>query len=653
MKFSNFPRCIPLFFLFPLASQSQQVSAPSFTTPEAKAFQKFIDFPVANFTGVPGISVPLFTISLKNFEWPFSLSYHAGGITVNEVASEVGLGWTLSGKGIISANYIQGPDYSETNEGNNVRRLLNVNGSGGNLLACSYQNSTDMTIAGLASDALAGNYMPDVYYLNLGQRAYKFFLGDGGGYTMPASPIQISLYSNLSNSKWTITDEQGNTYRFDSAAGVSSVTSCGFYPSGGGSTFYLTKITTANNENIQFIYNDYSYSYTADKKQAVFKKVAGSTGSPCNTTQFSLPASENCDEISYVTEKRLSRVNFPSGYALFYYTSRSDISGAYKLDEINLYSNANELIKKIRLVNSYFGPTSGATADQKRLKLEKLQEIASGADTIQYQFVYNSTELPSRFSFARDFKNYYNGRTNNLSLIPYNANGPTPYNYADRDPDSNYVKACTLEKIIYPSGGNQTFDYCINLNSNGTLNSGLRVRKITLDDNVTGVKNVREYEYASPQGEHPQFNSSQDVYFLWYPNQTMEDQGCAEVATCTYLKFSSYPMNDETYWNPMFYYDTIIEKYSANGVSGKVLYEYTGIGSFQPVVFDITFIDPQLIRKSVYKNNAGTYQLLTKEEYGYKLVKDDTSGFFDDSGYDLEHRVWGLPVTKVSEEFIG
>ncbi len=72
-------------------------------SPNAAAFQKFGDIPVGYYTGIPNISVPLYTIKSGSLELPISLSYHAGGVKVDDIASWVGLGWSLSAGGSINS----------------------------------------------------------------------------------------------------------------------------------------------------------------------------------------------------------------------------------------------------------------------------------------------------------------------------------------------------------------------------------------------------------------------------------------------------------------------------------------------------------------------------------------------------------------------
>ena len=72
------------------------------TNPNAASLGKYVDIPVSLYTGVPNIGVPIYTIQEGPLSLPISLSYHASGVKINELASSVGLGWSLNAGGMIS-----------------------------------------------------------------------------------------------------------------------------------------------------------------------------------------------------------------------------------------------------------------------------------------------------------------------------------------------------------------------------------------------------------------------------------------------------------------------------------------------------------------------------------------------------------------------
>ena len=69
---------------------------------EAAAFTKFTEIPVSLYNGLPNINIPFYTIPIEQASIPVGLSYHAKGIQVEEIASSVGIGWTLNTGGSIT-----------------------------------------------------------------------------------------------------------------------------------------------------------------------------------------------------------------------------------------------------------------------------------------------------------------------------------------------------------------------------------------------------------------------------------------------------------------------------------------------------------------------------------------------------------------------
>jgi hypothetical protein len=90
---------------------TNNVSIPSAT---ASSLGKFGDIPVGNFTGTPSINIPLYTLQEGPISVPIALSYHASGLKVNELASWVGLGWSLNAGGMISRTILNQKDEDES-----------------------------------------------------------------------------------------------------------------------------------------------------------------------------------------------------------------------------------------------------------------------------------------------------------------------------------------------------------------------------------------------------------------------------------------------------------------------------------------------------------------------------------------------------------
>ena len=100
-QFSIFKYTKPVFiFLFGililpsiLRGQAKDTRTGDVTLPNptASSFGKYGDIPVSHFTGVPNISIPIYTLQEGKLTLPISLSYHASGVKMAELASWVGL----------------------------------------------------------------------------------------------------------------------------------------------------------------------------------------------------------------------------------------------------------------------------------------------------------------------------------------------------------------------------------------------------------------------------------------------------------------------------------------------------------------------------------------------------------------------------------
>src|ERR1700722_11955307 len=70
--------------------------------PNSMAFTKFGNYPVNLYSGLPDISIPLYTVEAGGLSVPVTLSYHASGNKIADVASWAGLGWSVNAGGSIT-----------------------------------------------------------------------------------------------------------------------------------------------------------------------------------------------------------------------------------------------------------------------------------------------------------------------------------------------------------------------------------------------------------------------------------------------------------------------------------------------------------------------------------------------------------------------
>ena len=132
-----------------------------------------------------------------------------------------------------------------------------------------------------------------------------------------------------------------------------------------------------------------------------------------------------------------------------------------------MLNDADDNVKRFNFLYDYFDANpalGGTTEERKRLKLLSVSEQNStqSLSLPPWAFTYEATPLPPRNSRAQDYWGFANGQTNNDA-----ANGmfvgihdqTIDANGGNREPDSQFSKACILNKITYPTGGETVFDY--------------------------------------------------------------------------------------------------------------------------------------------------------------------------------------------------
>lgn len=416
---------------------------------------KFIDMPVSLSTGIPNVSIPIYSLQLKNLTVPISLDYHASGVKVDEIASNTGLGWALNAGGNVSQSVNGLSDF-----GDKLGWLSTMDKTPQKGLLKSYFG--EGTIPVYTSDPRYGfnefatkgllDTEPDVFYFSMPGKSGKFFFDQGGiAHLMPYQKIKVSYTAG--GGAFTLTDEMGNVYFYDLVEITGSkVTSTCAAPAFNQASLssMLTKITTVTGETVAFKYDNIVYSYTGQISQTRSVRTGGLNDCPIDS--FCQSTTEN-----NVSSQRISEIVSSDGQRVkFNYstTERLDLKGTYPLSEIVVYHNT-DIIQKHQLNFDYF--TAGIPAADASLNqwLKLTSVVKNELET--HRFEYDPTPLPARLSFAQDQWGYYNGASANTKLLSVNlAKGFN--DGANREVNPQYVKAGTLKKVTYPIGGYTSLD---------------------------------------------------------------------------------------------------------------------------------------------------------------------------------------------------
>ncbi|MEM1322248.1 MAG: RHS repeat-associated core domain-containing protein [Bacteroidota bacterium] len=86
--------------------------------PTAQELGKYGEVPVNLYNGLTQVSIPLMELDALHLSMPVSLSYHASGLKVDQLASWVGMGWSLNAGGVITREIRDQPDDAKTYTGN-------------------------------------------------------------------------------------------------------------------------------------------------------------------------------------------------------------------------------------------------------------------------------------------------------------------------------------------------------------------------------------------------------------------------------------------------------------------------------------------------------------------------------------------------------
>lgn len=445
------------------------VVAPS---PNASALGKYGEIPVGLYTGIANISVPIYTVKGRELEVPISLNYHAGGIRVEEIASWVGIGWSLNAGGVITRTIRGGPDDRGGFFDNYVNttafaQKYYLNQSAANSIEINDGNVAPgdiSTVNAYISNTIDGE--PDIYYFNFGKYSGSFFMNQSGQIvvsSLQALKVQYSFDASGAFSQWILTTPDGVKYIFGTSAdgtrtALESNSNGAPWPVAT-TGWYLEDICSPHADTVSFNYTPISYSYNSRSSEVLNVPITGADGA--------FPYRDLKIGLNNMIVPRLTTITSANGTVSFGAgVARIDLPGEAALGNINIYNKVNA---GTLLENWQFFYSNGT-----RLTLDSLQQYSADGTLVGqgYQFSYNSTPLPNpdpnQLAInSQDLWGYYNGVSNTVFPQGYStatqySTGVTTITGADRHSDSNMMQAGVLTQITYPTGGYSKFDYQAN-----------------------------------------------------------------------------------------------------------------------------------------------------------------------------------------------
>ncbi|WP_457617859.1 hypothetical protein [Lutibacter sp.] len=523
-------------------------------SPEVSALQQIKFTPNNDYTGRANIEIPIYTINLDGLLIPISISYNTGGVKVNSISTRVGLNWSLNAGGFINREIMGDDDFvGQLTFGSNYSGVADVTlGNGGSFEFTTAPTSSIYTRFGFLGE---NNYylgyerpnsridrQPDIYFVEAPGLITKF-TNKSDMEILELTPTGSKFIATVQNSSSTevftysnfnITSSKGFIYNFNQRESSSdsfinyqgeineheTINTAFCCSSASGQTFnrlsslflsYIKNPSTGNIVEFQYIDNlveDFNLRIEREFK------IDGSF-----YQQF--------DHFSdFLNEKIINKILFKEGEIEFYYNSdRDDLIGAKRLTKIEIRNTHSEIIKSIHFVQDYFTSSDNCNEPKcLRLRLNEIYFEDKDKNVLPgYKFGYNSKKLPKRYSYKQDFLGYYNSANvdgtyfyiprmyfkeneGKYSYIPFNIPNQgysTLFGNYSLNSDINYSKAASLEKIIYPEKGYETFEYELNsfiFLGEEIQGGGLRLKSNKIFNFDNSLKRQKDYLYEDENG---------------------------------------------------------------------------------------------------------------------------------------------------------
>jgi len=611
-------------------------------SPEAQAFMKYGTYPVDYSTGVPKIEIPIYQIKSGSLSLPVSLNYHASGIKMNELASSSGLGWSLNAGGMVSRVINQVED---------EREFLSTDHYSSDDIHNSQQSPANgyPLVYSYVKAIAFGNHdgRSDDYYYNVGNGLSGQFVYDINK-IMHQRSFTNNIITRTAQNTFQITGEDGTRYTFNDLEKTNSPIS-GFCPS----SWMISSIISANlKDTISFEYNYFpGYSYSVESQT-----YNNNNPDLNNTFPSNQKFEKHYSTMIYDASVLVKRIKFKGGTITFSYESgRKDVmNNRLSAVTINNLSNSGTEIplKTYQLIHTYFlsNPTNPNTFEAK-LRLDEIKLFDQNNTYVNsYHFYYNSGIMPPMINqnnpssqpggyacggCAIDFWGYYNGHAENTTLLPL-LPSEVFGSAANRSADINYMKAESLEKIDFPTGGSTTFEFEANSATTMPVVGGLRIKKITSTAGPNSLPIVKQYTYNS--NNLLTINADQGWFSF---NQYLDEGGTtyANMVTDYYFKtvyFSEPTIPNGSYNGCPVLYSSVTESMDdGNGQKQQTTYNYEfdndraynipETSKYGSVAYsDKSWARGNLISTSYYKYNGTNFILNKKTINHYDTYKSGT-----------------------------
>lgn len=406
-----------------ISTDPPQITRP---LPSQASLMNFAEIPVNTHTGVPNISIPIYSFATysKEITLGVSLNYHPAGISYLDKASDVGVGWSLSAGGAVSRTVINEPD-----------EFYNINPAGPNYIEKPFDDVYSYSCLGAS-----GRFK---IIRNLTNNTFSIQKLDNS-----TALIEFDMNpTTLKVNSFTIYDSKGFKYIFDQTDVATS-------------RFWVNRVWV----NVP---NEHSVSYVSTHH---LTRVYDNNGKQLinNTfTLFSRPSPINpslTDTALKLTEANSighGKIQFNYYYSNLLNNSYSD---PVQLDDIVIMNYSGTVLKKYLLNYTFL------TIKESRRFLSKVTELDRDlSNGKEHNFTYK-TDYTNPYTCSEDYE-FGTDLYGYLNLVPkYMTNEGTSYFYTPLQ-DLTLPDVCelgVLKSVTFPTGGKVEYEFESNTEEGST-----------------------------------------------------------------------------------------------------------------------------------------------------------------------------------------
>ena len=468
-------------------------------SPAVAGLGQFGEVPVSLSTGLPQISIPIYTISEGNLSVPITLDYHASGVRIQDPTGTVGVKWSLNAGGQITANEVRHNLYYSQAKVD----LDFIMSSKQNIVDTIFTHHEKMS----QPDLMGGFFKPEHFSYNFMGKNGDFFLQkdeplfftpkqnkllfDGFDYM---DNYSVNNNFNPDNKTKIITDEFGVKYTFDekeiirtSSYEEKTLQSGNYYSVPGlpvtyTSAYFLGEIKSPHGHVIDFQYsnNNYTNNHVLVNEYAYLNGL----NQPYDHPAYPLNTGE-VYSLSTYESKKLDKIVAKNVQVVFEYVDKVSMDydryggeNSYSspfISSITILDNNSVQLKKYVLEYAYNG----------RWNLKKVRvfdrndnempgyemDYKGGVSSITIPEHYNSKSVdyfgfnngednpsivPTRFFGKTYIKTRVNSSGNNISFQDYEF---IEFGDANRFSDFSLSSIGIIESVVYPTGGSSHFTF--------------------------------------------------------------------------------------------------------------------------------------------------------------------------------------------------